>query len=225
VTESDLFNPEPGVVTVYGDLACPFATLAIAGLRAARDRVGREVRLDIRAFPLELVNRRPHDFGLLEAEKAVLGTLHPGLGWRRWRGAVTDWPVSTLLPMEAVQAAKRPEVGGLPASEELDVALRRALYVDSRCIALLPVILEVAEECAGVDLTALGHVMHAGTCRPDLFQHLGQQERGAVSGSPHVFTPDGRDWVNPGLTIEHSGDYVVVRQYDRTVLDEIILAA
>jgi predicted DsbA family dithiol-disulfide isomerase len=225
VTESDLLNNDPGVVTVYGDLACPFATLAIAGLRAARDRVGRDVRLDIRAFPLELINRHAHDIGLLETEKAVLGTLDPGMGWRRWRGAVTDWPVSTLLAMEAVQAAKRPEVGGLPASEELDVALRRALYVESRSIGLLPVILEVAEECAGVDRTALGRVMHAGTCRPDLFHQLGQQERGAVNGSPHVFTPDGRDWVNPGLTIEHSGDYVVVREYDRSVLDEIILAA
>jgi predicted DsbA family dithiol-disulfide isomerase len=225
VTESELYNRAPGVLTVYGDLACPYASLAIAGLRAARDRTGKDVRLDIRAFPLELINRRPHDFGLLEAEKAVIAALDPGMGWRRWRGPVTEWPVTTLLPMEAVQAAKRPEVGGLPASEELDVALRRALYVDSRCIALLPVILEVAEECPAMDRAALARTLQSGTSRAELFAQLGEQERGAVRGSPHVFNADGRDWVNPGLKIEHAGDYPVARSHDPAVYDEIIRTA
>jgi predicted DsbA family dithiol-disulfide isomerase len=225
VTEPELFNRTPGVVTVYGDLTCPFASLAIAGLRAARDRLGCDVRLDVRAFPMELINREPHDFGLLEFEKPVVMALWPSLDWRRWRAEPTAWPVSTLLPLEAVQAAKRPEVGGLRASEELDCALRRALFVDSRCIALLPVILEVAEECADLDWTALRDTLKAGTSRADIFHHLGQQERGAVRGSPHVFTADGRDWLNPGLELDHVGDYQVVKRHDPHVYEEIVRTA
>lgn len=225
MTAPELVNRTPGVVTVYGDLACPFASLAIAGLRAARDRLGLDLKLDIRAFPLELVNGRPHRFGVLEVEKPVLVGIAPHLGWQRWRADPTTWPASTLLPLEAVQAAKRPEVGGLAASEELDSALRRALFVDSRCIAVLQVILEVAEECAGVDRTALLAAIRAGAGRAEVFSHLDQQERGAVHGSPHVFVASGRDWLNPGIDLDHAGDYPVIKRHDSGVYEEIVRAA
>lgn len=223
---NDTANFTPGVITVYGDLACPFAGLTVAGLRDARERLGRtDVRLDIRALPLELVNRRPHDFGLVEMEKAVLAHLDPRLGWRRWRGRDVEWPVTTLLALEAVQAAKRPEVGGLPASEELDWALRRALFVDSRCVALLPVILEVAEECGGMDRAALATALQAGAARAEVFAQLARHEAGAVHGSPHVFTAEGQDWVNPGLALEHAGDYVVVTNHNPEAYAAIVRAA
>src|SRR3712207_5312581 len=135
-----LYNSTSGVVTVYSDIVCPFASLAVRGLRSARDRLGVDVRFDLRAYPLELVNRRPHDLGLVELEKPELAKLEPHLGWRRWRADPATWPVTSLPALEAVQAAKRPEVGGLAASECLDAALRRALFVDSRCIALLPIV-------------------------------------------------------------------------------------
>jgi predicted DsbA family dithiol-disulfide isomerase len=225
VTQPELYNRTPGVVTVYGDLMCPFASLAIAGLRAARDRLGRDVRLDIRAFPLELVNHGPHDFGRLEAEKPLLVSIAPSLGWRRWRGEPSSWPVTSLLPLEAVQTAKRPSIGGLAASEELDSALRRALFVDSRCIALLPVILEVAEECAQVDRYALSVALQGGTGRAEVFAQFAQQERGAVRGSPHVFTADGHDWLNPGVEIDHPDDYPLLKRHDPAIYEEIVQAA
>jgi predicted DsbA family dithiol-disulfide isomerase len=185
VTEPELFNRSPGVLTVYADLACPFASFALGGLRAARDRLGADVRFDVRAFALELVNERPHDLPRLESEK----------------------------------------VGGLAASDELDAALRRAMYVDSRCIALLPVILEVAEECPDMDRAALASLLHSGACRAELFTQLSLAERETVNGSPHVFGPDGRDWFNPGVTLEHAGDYAVVKSYEPAVYDEVVLAA
>ncbi|GII26095.1 DsbA family oxidoreductase [Planosporangium mesophilum] len=221
----DLYNSAPGVVTVYADLVCPFATFTLHGLRAARERLGVDVRLDLRAFPLELVNRRPHEPGLIEMEKGVLSGLEPGLGWRRWRAAPSVWPVTSLLPLEAVQAAKRPEVGGLVASDQLDAALRRALFLDSRCISLLPVVLEVAEECPDMDRGALAADLHRGMGRADVVEQCGAVERGQVNTSAHVFAPDGRNWANPGLELEHRGDYPVVKRYDPGVYEEILKAA
>lgn len=221
----ELYNATPGIVTVYCDVVCPFASVTLRGLRAARDRLGLDVHFDLRAFPLELVNRRPHDLGLLELEKPVLAELEPGLGWRRWRADPSTWPVTSLLALEAVQAARRPEVGGLVASEQLDHALRRALFVDSRCIALLPVILEVAEECPDMDRGALAADLNHGLCRIAVIEQLARAEHKEVRGSPHVFAPDGREWVNPGMELDHHGDYPVVRRYEPGVYEEILRAA
>jgi hypothetical protein len=40
----DLYNPAPGVVTVYADLVCPFATFTLRGLRVTRERLGLDGR-------------------------------------------------------------------------------------------------------------------------------------------------------------------------------------
>src|SRR5437763_5593214 len=221
----DPMNRTPRVVTVYGDLVCPFATLVLHGLRSARTRLGLDVQFDLRAFPLELVNRRPHDLDLLEREKAVLAAVEPTLEWRRWRGDRNGWPATTLLPLEAIQAAKHPEVGGFAASDRLDAALRRALYLDSRCIALLPVVLEVAEEVPDMDRGALAAALHHGRGRAEVLDHAALATRHAVRGSPHVFTPDGWSWLNPGIELDHGGDFPVVKRYDPTVYEEILRAA
>jgi predicted DsbA family dithiol-disulfide isomerase len=218
-------NRRAGVVTVYGDLVCPFATFVLHGLRAARARLGLPVRFDLRAFPLELVNRRPHDLDLMEREKAVLAAAEPGLDWRRWRGDRNAWPITTLLPLEAVQAAKHPEVGGLPASDALDAALRRALYLDSRCIALLPVVLEVAEEVPDMDRGGLAAALRHGHGRAEVLDQADLAAHHVVRASPHVFTPDGRDWINPGVDLDHDGDFAILKRYDPHVYEEIVRAA
>jgi predicted DsbA family dithiol-disulfide isomerase len=217
-------NRTPGVVTVYGDLACPFASLVLHRLRESRGRLGLDVRLDVRAFPLELVNRRPHAYDRHEREKRQIAALEPTLDWRAWRGDRDAWPITTLLALEAVQAAKHPEVGGLAASDRLDAVLRRALYLDSRCIALLPVILEVAEEVPDMDRGGLAAALQHGTARAEVMVQAWLAEHGAVKGSPHVFTPDGRQWHNPGFDVDHdSGEITVDR--DAGVYEEILRAA
>lgn len=221
----DLYNRVPGVVTVYADVVCPFATFTLRGLRVTRQRLGLDVRIDLRAYPLEMVNRRPHDLGLIELEKPVLAELEAHLGWRRWRADPSTWPVTSLLALEAVQAVKRPEVGGLIASDELDNALRRALFLDSRCIALLPVILEVAEECPDMDRAALAADLMHGLGRVDVMEQYAYIERKDVEASPQVFTPDGQKWINPGMEFDRRGDYPVVTGYDPGIYEEILRAA
>src|SRR5438067_13247312 len=98
----------PGCIVVWSDLSCPWAHLCVHRLHRARDRARLDGRvgLDHRAFPLELVNSQPTPKRVLDAEIAVLGGLEPEAGWQMWQDEPFRYPVTTLLPLEAVQAAK-----------------------------------------------------------------------------------------------------------------------
>ncbi|BCJ32914.1 dithiol-disulfide isomerase [Actinocatenispora thailandica] len=225
------FSPEPGVLTVYSDIGCPWAGLALHGLRRARHRLGlKRVRIDLRAYPLELLRGTPTPKRRLDAEVPVIGGLDETLAWQQWQGRADEWPVSTLLPMEAVQAAKRPDVGGLAASDELDAALRYAMFGQSRCISLLPEILAVAAECERVNAEALKKALALGAGRAEVMTQWRNAKDRAVHGSPHVFLPDGSEWHNPGVEVRWTGPepetgFPVILSYDPTVYDEIVTTA
>jgi hypothetical protein len=77
----------------------------------------------------------------------------------------------------AVRAAKEQS---LRASEELDLALRQALFRDSRPLALRQEILDVAKGCERVD--ALADALDAGRARGPMLADS-RRHRGAVQGS------------------------------------------
>ena len=100
-------DPSTGIVIVWSDLACPWAHVAVARLHRVRDELGLtdQVRFDHRVFPLELMNEGPTPRTILDAEIPVAGALEPAAGWQLWQDS-SPYPVTTLMPMEAVQAAK-----------------------------------------------------------------------------------------------------------------------
>jgi predicted DsbA family dithiol-disulfide isomerase len=195
----------PGTIAVWSDLQCPWSHVAVWRLWDARRRLGLEerVRFDHRAFPLELFNSEPTPFALTAAEVRACGPLAPGAGWQAWRAAPTEWPVTMLPPMEAVQAAKDQS---LAASEELDRALRAAFFAESRCISLRHVILEVAGDCEGVDVAELAQALDEGRARRRIVEDWHAAGREGVRGSPHLFLADGSDAHNPGVTFHWEGD-------------------
>ena len=219
---------EPRVIVVWSDIACPWATLAVHHLVAARDRAGMQgqIVLDHRAFPLEVINGRPTPKITLDAEIPVAGALAPAFGFRLWEAPAHEFPVSTLLALEAVQAAK---AQSLPASEALDLALRRALFADSRCITMRHVILEVAAECATVDAARLEDDLDHGRHRALVMADQRQAETIEVKGSPHVFLPDGTNVHNPGVEMHweggHDGGFPVVDAHHDDVYDELVRSA
>jgi predicted DsbA family dithiol-disulfide isomerase len=101
--------------------------------------------------------------------------------------------------MEAVQAARQQ---GLAVAEALDRGLRRAFWAESRCVSLRHVILEVASETDGLDLTSLADALDAGRARRSIHDQWEVAKTDAVQGSPHVFAPDGTNAQNPGLEME-----------------------
>ncbi len=217
----------PGTIVVFSDVACPWAHLAVYRLLEARRRVGLDgvVVLDHRAFPLELINRRPTPRRILSAEVPVIGGLDPGAGWQVWQGDLSTWPVTSLLALEAVQAAKEQS---LEASERLDRALRRAFFGQSRCISMRHVVLDVAEEC-GVDHHALADALDEGRARRTVLDQYEAASGDEVAGSPHVFLPDGTDGHNPGVEMEWVGEhgvgFPVVTKDDPSIYDELVTRA
>jgi predicted DsbA family dithiol-disulfide isomerase len=218
---------EPGTVAVFSDIACPWSHLAVHRLRSTRRRLGLDGRVVLvhRAFPLELVNRRATPKRVLDAEIPVAGGLEPGAGWQVWQGPEWEWPVTTLLALEAVRAAG---LQGPTAAEELDWRLRRALFAESRCISLRSVILEIAEECEHLDASLLAGCLDEGRTRRAVIEDLATA-REHVVGSPHVFLPDGSSAFNPGVRVrwegEHGRGFPVVEENDPTAYDELLRRA
>jgi predicted DsbA family dithiol-disulfide isomerase len=56
-------------VTIWSDIGCPWASLAVWRLHARRAALGLtdSVRFEHRCFPLELFNSRPSPRGILDA--------------------------------------------------------------------------------------------------------------------------------------------------------------
>lgn len=218
----------PGVVVVYGDIGCPWASLAVHRLVRRRDERGLDgqVVLDHRAFPLELVNGRVTPRALLDAEITVIASHEPSLGWQPWQEDPSAWPGTTLLALEAVQTAKAPQVGGLPASEELDAALRHAWYAESRPIQLWAVVLDVARRCERVDADALEALLRGGAGRAQVVAQWQQAKPSGVQGSPHLFTAGGYDVHNPGISLAWTKGPMqgvpVIERDDADAYDEVL---
>jgi predicted DsbA family dithiol-disulfide isomerase len=202
--DSEIVDASPQTVTVWSDIGCPWATLALHTLHAAATTRDRKVLVNHRAFPLELFNRMPTPKFIVDAEVVVIGGRHPDLGWRPWRGAECTYPVTTLPALEAVQAAKDPAVGGLRASDELDTALRAAFYAQHACISIRSVILDVAAECELLDVAALADAMTRGSGRAEVYRDWRIAQGPAIQGSPHLFAAGGFARHNPGAVYHWS---------------------
>lgn len=216
---SALANGDPATVTVWSDLGCPWATLALHTLRASAAERGQELVIDHRAFPLELFNREPTPKFIVDAEIIVIAGQRPELGWRLWSGSESTYPCAMLPAMEAVQAAKSEQIGGLRGSDELDAALRKAFYVDCQCVSIHSVILDAAEECEHVDAAALAAALARGDGRAQVYQQWEVAKGPRVQGSPHLFGPDGFAVHNPGATYgwtgsPYEGGFPFLRNYD-----------
>ena len=221
---------KPGTIALYADVGCPWASLAVHRIRTRRTALGLDsVRIDHRCFPLELINARPTPKRILEAEIAVIASHEPTLGWRPWRSPEFAYPGTTLLALEAVQAAKDDAVGGLRASEELDAALRQAFYADSRPIHIYSVVVEVARGCAAVAVDALEIALAEGRGRASVFADWQRARDGAVAGSPQIFLADGGTAHNPGLTVSWTGEkgdgFPRIERDDPTVYDDLLRRA
>lgn len=215
---------EPGTIQIWSDIGCPWAHVAVARLLRYRRQMGLEasVRIDHRPFPLELFNDRPTPFRTLAAEIPVLHSLEPEAGWQVWDAPPWQWPVTTLPALEAVQAAK---YQSLEASELLDVALRRALFAESRCVSMRSVILDVASKCDGVDEEAIAAALDAGTARRTVIAAWRQAADLGIEGSPHAIAPGGRGMHNPGVAMHLAGGFPVIESDDPSVYRLLLRAA
>ncbi|USQ75562.1 DsbA family oxidoreductase [Ornithinimicrobium cryptoxanthini] len=209
-----LNNPHAGVLTVWSDVSCPWATLALHTLHQVAAERGVRLTIDHRVFPLELLNRQPGSRPEHDEEIATITAVRADLRWSPWEADDWTFPATTLPALAAVQAAKQQ---GLEAADALDTALRRAFFVDQRCIALIPVIEDIARDCAEVDADTLLEGLRSGAGQAAVFADLEVARSGQIQGSPHVWTSEGPFAANPG--VEDVADFT---DYDFTWVDQLL---
>jgi predicted DsbA family dithiol-disulfide isomerase len=220
---------DPTTVVIFSDLNCSFAHLAMYRLHQTRSRLGLDGQLwfDHRAFPLELFNHTVNERPGVDSEVTAVGALEPRAGWRLWQGPDWTYPVTTLPPLEAVQAAT---AQSWHAGEELDHALRHAFWAQGRCISQRHVILDVATTTRAVDLDQLAAALDTGSARSAVMAQFRAAQDGNVTCSPHVFLHDGTNLANPGIRVhwENGGfgvGFPVIEADDPTVYDDLLTRA
>jgi predicted DsbA family dithiol-disulfide isomerase len=220
----------PGALVVFSDVACPWATVAVLRLHAARAALGFQAVVPIvhLAHPLELLHGRPLPRRIIDAEIPACAAAVPDFGWSLWQGRLDEYPVTALLAAEAVQAARRQSEA---AAEELDLALRTALFVHSRCIAVRHEVLDAAARCPSLDVDRLTVDLDTGVARGAVMRQAAAARDGAAADcTGYVVLPDGTGWCNPGITTSWIGPRVpggvaALRRDDRRLPFDLVRRA
>ncbi len=220
---------QPGTLVLFSDIACPWATVVVLRLRDARAALGLDGTLPILhlAHPLELLHEQPLTRRVIDAEIPICAAATPGFGWSLWQGRLDEYPTSSLLAVEAVQAARRQSEA---AAEELDLALRTALFVRSRCITLRHEILAAAQRCPALDVDRLQHDLDHGVARAAVTRQGAAARAGAASCTGEVVLPDGTAHCNPGVQSDWLGPRLprgvpVVQRDDPAVYRRLVASA
>ena len=132
---------------------------------------------------------------MVDAEIPLCASLTPEFGWSLWQGRSEEYPATSLLAAEAIQAAS---AQSLRAGEQLDLALRRAFFVGSRCISLRHEVLAAAETCPDVDVDALAAALDGGLFRATVMADFRASRAEGIPCSGTVVLPDGTAVCNPG---------------------------
>lgn len=176
-------------VEVFADVTCPFTHVGLRRLLQRRHELGRDdVRLVLRAWPLELVNGQSLDAHAVAHKAEVLrAQVAPELFGHVDEAA---FPRTNLPALALTSAAyERDDDTG----EAVALALRDAVFEHGRDISDLVVLAAVAA-AHGVTGAPWGDTTAV------LLEYADGQRRG-VRGSPHFFPPDGSSEFCPTLDI------------------------
>lgn len=198
------------MIEVFADVGCPFTHVGLRRLVERRDELGRDdVRIRVRAWPLEVVNGRPLT-GAFVAEEVV--ELRAQVAPDLFGGFDPAAFGSTLLPAMALGALAY-EADDL-VGEQVSLALRDALFEHGSNVSDPKVLEKIARDHGvGLDLDlARVHDEHAEGVR-----------RGVV-GSPHFFTAGG-SFFCPALDISHDPSGRLLVRPDPAAFEAFIEAA
>ena len=196
------------VIEVFADIWCPFAHVGLRRTVARRARLGQEFRLDIRAWPLELVNGAPLD---PETTAHHVSELRSQVAPDLFRGFDPEhFPTTSLPALASAHAAyaRDPRTG-----ESVSLALRDALFEQGLDISRPEVISGVV---AGWGGPPVGAADEQGVLDD---WHEGVARR--VRGSPHFFCGDTEAFC-PSLDVAKDGDGRLEVHVDLGALDAFL---
>lgn len=178
-------------IELYADLHCPYAYLTAYRLRKLRDEYEGQVTIVHRSLSLEYINRRPTPKMILDEETPILMLEEPEIPYRPWKRDLTHWPVTMWPAFEAVKCAEKQDA---VYANDLDWAIRKAFFADSRCISMRHVLLDLAQD-VGLDMDRFIDDFDSGsTKRQVLYEARTGWEELKVEGSPTFVLPSGRQF-------------------------------
>ncbi len=206
-------------LTIWSDLTCPWAYVAVLRLHRTRDRLGAdEVEFDLRAFPLETTEGGAPGESQVRADVGTLVQLE-GSGFSLYEGAT--WPASTIL---ASEAQKWGFSVGQDIGERFDLALRRGFFLHSHDLGRREELLAVAktEGLASDDLAA---ALDTGRFRAAVAADAAEAAASDIEGSPTVVLPDGAAHFNPGIAFTRVRGLAHLEADHPSVYEEIVRTA
>jgi predicted DsbA family dithiol-disulfide isomerase len=170
----------------WAEYYCPWCYVAAVRLHKIRPEYEGRVRLQTRAFPLEVYGGGPPDRHELELEIWLAALQEPEANFAPFRG--DDWPTTTLPAFEAAWCTSQM---GEAVGHDFDLRIRRAFFAEGRNIGRPEVMLDLARE-AGLDLGVFRRLLDSGRARQAVLEEgrLGK-EHFRVRGTPTLMTADG----------------------------------
>ena len=179
-------------IEVFADVLCPFTHVGLRRLVELRTELDRpDVKLHVRAWPLEIVNGEPLDPDFIDEEvDDIRDQVAPDLFKGFTRSA---FPATSLPAMSLVAAAYGRD---LDTGERVSLALRDLLFEQGVDVSDLDVLQGLAaDHGVSFDPTDTSAV---------LAEHADGVARGVI-GSPHFFTPAG-GFFCPALDVHRDAD-------------------
>jgi predicted DsbA family dithiol-disulfide isomerase len=179
-------------IEVFADVLCPFTHIGLLRLVEARAAAGRDdVRLWIRAWPLEVVNGTPLDAGFIAEE---IEEIRDQVGPSVFTGFRPEaFPASSLPLLALVHAAYARD---LALGEAVSLEVRRKLFEEGVAVGAP----DQVAALAGAHGIEVGDADVAGV----LADHEEGARRGVV-GSPYFITPAG-SFFCPALDVARDAD-------------------
>ena len=201
----------PVQIEMYSDLHCPYGYLTAFRLRKLRDEYKGKITILHRSLALEYINGRSTPKNIIEAETPILMLEELDIPYHPWHGPLTEWPVTMWPAFEAVKCA---ELQGPEAADELDWALRKAFFAESRCISMRHVLVELAE-AVGLDLVRFAEAFDSGVTKRQVLQDAqAGWDKLNVEGSPTFVLPSGEQlpyYALPKVKLDPKRNYCAKR--------------
>ena len=197
------------IIEVYADVWCPFAHVGLRCVVERRASMNREdILLNVRAWPLELVNRSPLDPATTAGHVQELRSqVAPDL----FRGFDPEnFPRTTLPSLALAHAAYVKDMG---TGEAVSLALRDALFEEGLDISRLDVLSNIAK-ALDVDTFDVSD-------ERSIFADWHEGVARGVKGSPHFFCGDS-DAYCPSLDIDKAGSGNLEVSRNLEVLDALL---
>ncbi len=207
------------MITIWSDIHCPWAYVALLRLHRMRDHLGADrLIFDLRSYPRELVDLELSRFEAAQHEVVALAQLEP-TAFSALRSEA--WPTSNL---PAFEAQKWGFSLGQDIGESFDLALRRAVFLHGHNLSVRAELVAVAET-EGLGAEQLAAALDDGRFRKTVMADLGDALAQGIEGSPQVALPDGTTHHNPGIAYRRERGIPIILADHPSVYEELIQVA